>query len=280
MALPASGPLSLNDIQVEFGGDNPIGINEYYGVAAGIPASDTISINDFYGASAIPPPVTDSLILFLDAGDPASYPGSGTVWTDLTGNNYGGTLSGGPVYSTNNGGAILLDGSNDYVYLANSSNINFVSNFSINYVFKYRISDSTAPFVEKYYYGSTGRGGWGLRGSNGNYVFFILNRTSSAFISLPSFFTVNQIYDLTVTVTGGPTNPTVRLYSNGVLQGTQTLSQTIATNTGRDVLIGRYGDLASAYTKQDAYSLKMYTKVLSAAEVLQNFNSTKDRYGL
>ena len=54
MALPASGPLSLNDIQVEFGGANPIGINEYYGVAAGIPASGTIAIDDFYGASAIP----------------------------------------------------------------------------------------------------------------------------------------------------------------------------------------------------------------------------------
>ena len=52
MALPSSGALSLLDIQGEFGGSNPIGINEYYGAAAGIPASGTIAINDFYGASA------------------------------------------------------------------------------------------------------------------------------------------------------------------------------------------------------------------------------------
>jgi hypothetical protein len=54
MALPSSGALSLLDIQGEFGGSNPIGINEYYGVASGIPASGQISIDDFYGASAAP----------------------------------------------------------------------------------------------------------------------------------------------------------------------------------------------------------------------------------
>ena len=52
MALPSSGPISLLDIQNEFGGTNPIGINEYYGVASGVPASGTISFDDFYGTSA------------------------------------------------------------------------------------------------------------------------------------------------------------------------------------------------------------------------------------
>jgi len=54
MALQTSGPISLNDIQTEFGGSNPIAISEYYGAAAGIPASGTISIGAFYGASAGP----------------------------------------------------------------------------------------------------------------------------------------------------------------------------------------------------------------------------------
>lgn len=54
MVLPTTGPLSLNDIQTEFGGTNPIGLNEYYGAASGIPASGTISIGDFYGAASGP----------------------------------------------------------------------------------------------------------------------------------------------------------------------------------------------------------------------------------
>jgi hypothetical protein len=52
MALPTSGPLSLNDIAGEFGGSVPHSLSEYYGVASGIPTSGTISIDDFYGASA------------------------------------------------------------------------------------------------------------------------------------------------------------------------------------------------------------------------------------
>ena len=55
MALQTSGAISLNDIQTEFGGSNPIAISEYYGAAAGIPSSGTIDLADFYGASAAPP---------------------------------------------------------------------------------------------------------------------------------------------------------------------------------------------------------------------------------
>ena len=51
MALPSSGPLSINDIAVEFGGSVPHFLSEYYGVVAGVPASGTIAINHFYGKS-------------------------------------------------------------------------------------------------------------------------------------------------------------------------------------------------------------------------------------
>jgi len=54
MTLQASGAISLANVQTEFGGSNPIGINEYYGVAAGVPGSGTISLNNFFGKSASP----------------------------------------------------------------------------------------------------------------------------------------------------------------------------------------------------------------------------------
>ena len=52
MTLQSSGEISLADVQNEFGGSNPIGIDEYYGVASGVPASGTISLYDFYGKSS------------------------------------------------------------------------------------------------------------------------------------------------------------------------------------------------------------------------------------
>ena len=60
MALPASGPLAFTNIQTEFGGTNPIGLNEYYRGGpfvpvsintAPIPASGTIAANNFYGTA-------------------------------------------------------------------------------------------------------------------------------------------------------------------------------------------------------------------------------------
>jgi hypothetical protein len=52
MALQTSGPISLSNIQTEFGGSNPISMSEYYGAAAGIPASGAISMYNFYGTSS------------------------------------------------------------------------------------------------------------------------------------------------------------------------------------------------------------------------------------
>lgn len=53
MALQTSGQISLSDIQGEFGGSAPTSLSEYYGAAAGIPASGQISISDFYGATSV-----------------------------------------------------------------------------------------------------------------------------------------------------------------------------------------------------------------------------------
>jgi hypothetical protein len=64
MALPTSGPLTLADIQTEFGGSNPISLSEYYaggglvpagttGTNGAVPSSGTISISNFYGTSNV-----------------------------------------------------------------------------------------------------------------------------------------------------------------------------------------------------------------------------------
>jgi len=52
-ALPSTGPLSMSQIQGEFGGSNPIRLSEYYGAASGVPSSGAISIGNFRGKSNI-----------------------------------------------------------------------------------------------------------------------------------------------------------------------------------------------------------------------------------
>lgn len=61
MALQTSGAISMSNIQSEFGGGNPISINNYYrggarvpnsSVNSSIPTSGTISLSNFYGGAS------------------------------------------------------------------------------------------------------------------------------------------------------------------------------------------------------------------------------------
>ena len=64
--------------------------------------------------------VTTNLSMFLDAGNASSYPGTGTAWTDLSGNSRNGTLTNGPTYTSADGGAIVFDGTDDFVQCSGS----------------------------------------------------------------------------------------------------------------------------------------------------------------
>lgn len=55
MPLQTSGAIQMANVANEFGGSTPHSLSEYYGVAAGVPASGTISLSDFYGTSATAP---------------------------------------------------------------------------------------------------------------------------------------------------------------------------------------------------------------------------------
>ena len=59
--------------------------------------------------------VTDGLKVCFDAANPKSYPGSGTTWYDLSGNDNHGTLLNEPSFSSDKGGCFTLDGTNDRI---------------------------------------------------------------------------------------------------------------------------------------------------------------------
>ena len=118
MPLPSSGPLSLNDIQTEFGGTNPIGMNEYYaggglvpagttGTFGAVPSSGALSIQNFYGtANYIPVYIEELFSTFL-------YNGASATQTIVNGIN----LSG-------NGGLLFAkgrSGTNSYPYWIDSA---------------------------------------------------------------------------------------------------------------------------------------------------------------
>jgi hypothetical protein len=63
-------------------------------------------------SSSGPDIITNGLVLSLDAANRFSYPGSGTTWTDRSGNGNNGTLVSSPTFSGGNGGSLGFNGSN------------------------------------------------------------------------------------------------------------------------------------------------------------------------
>ena len=84
-------------------------------------------------AGKVGPDISENgLVLYLDAGNRASYSGSGTTWTDLSGNSNTGTITNGPTFSAANLGSIVFDGTNDRVNFSTNSVFNFgTGNFSV-----------------------------------------------------------------------------------------------------------------------------------------------------
>ena len=215
--------------------------------------------------------VTENLQFYVDAGLPSSYSGTGTTWYDISGNSRNLTMNS-LSYSSNDGGYIIFDGSHTADSVATYS-INFSNGFTV---------ESVAKF--------SGSGQEGLFAFNGNGEFINVQAQETNIRwevdQGSSFETTNSLtsstwYHVTCVYEGtsNGSSATARIYINGVENNTGSLyadrTGTSQSQTSNFELGLHDGNL----TGNIALS-RMYNKVLSPSEVLQNFNYTKDRFGL
>lgn len=212
------------------------------------------------------------LVMELDAGNPYSYAGAGTAWYDVSGTGNNGTLTNGPTYTSDNSGGILFDGSDDYVNVTyNASTISFPSNNATICVwFKVSTTDdgigvlvtqrsSSGSGFQTYMYSTRlYADGGGTAGVSSNTV--ISNGTIS-------FGCI--VYDRT--------NSLLKLYINGIFDNQVSYTGNIQDTYPIRLGNGAFGDGPFPGT---IYMAQIYNRTLSAAEVLQNYNATKGRFGL
>jgi hypothetical protein len=204
--------------------------------------------------------VTDGLVLWLDAGTKPSYPGSGTSWTDLSGNNNNGTLTNGPTFNSDNGGIINFDGIDDYV----SVSINLsTSNNTIIAIARYSGTISRRVI-------SSNSGNWLLgwwQGQTNKYY-------AEAWVSPDTGGTAETSWICYAGV-GNYISDSWELYRNGVsIVGPNNLGG----QGPNGIRLG--GWIADESSTCQVGVVLAYNRVLSAAEVLQNFNALKSRFGL
>jgi len=209
--------------------------------------------------------IQDGLVLCLDAANTKSYPGSGTSWVDLSGNGNNGTLTNGPTFNSANGGSIVFDGANDYV---NFSNIFNFTVGSIGVWFKTSNAGSSyRALINK-------SESWGLFLKDNVLIAYDWGNATDRTTGLNVATNTWQNATMTFTETVGTPSNNAIIYLNGnpVLTTTVKWSaffafQISAQNGNQNFS----GNIAQAST---------YNRVLSAAEILQNYNAIKGRFRL
>ena len=213
------------------------------------------------GLTHSPKVVTDGIVMGLDAANTRSYVGSGTTWTDLIGSNNG-TLTNGPTYSSDRSGAIVFDGTNDYVNapVTKTASCTFscwakTTNVDSRMLFNAG-PDGSGPDL---FFSTNGVTSWNTWDGNGN-----------PFVSTPASVTDGN-WHYYVVVNDASSN--AKLYYDGELLGTATYKNASA-NTNLTI-----GGNTNTYQWNGSISnFQLHNKVLTAAEVQQNYNALKGRY--
>lgn len=218
----------------------------------------------------VPTTVTANLSMYLDAGVTSSYPGTGTTWTDLSGNNRNGTLTNGPTYSSADGGSIVFDGTNDYVQCSGS-----ITTTAATFVSWIRRNGTQGSYDGILI--SRGTNVTGMMFQSSNQLAYIWNNAVNAY-TWQSGLIVPDLTWCMVAVSVTSTSATAYLcQSSGITSATNTVSHT--STTLDDIKIGQE-DFGGRFFAGNIATAMIYNRALSADEITQNFNALRLRYGI
>jgi len=234
-----------------------------------------------YGANV----VTDGLVLSLDAANPKSYPGSGTTWYDLSGNGYDATLYNGATIS--NGvseqqySTAVYEGGNDFIQVNNYDVAATPAPLSYTCWFNFfsagrDTAQQTMTLIGPAGTSPTGAGMslavlnderlWGLVYDSGGNQYQVRN-TSGEILQPDTWYMATMTHD----------GSSAKIYLNTSLYHQVSLSGYLPYTT-ENFTIG----LNRIYFHFGGYmsDVKVYNKALSEAEIKQNFNAMRGRFGI
>jgi len=222
--------------------------------------------------------VTDGLVFNLDAGFTPSYPKSNTTWYDVSVNTNNGTLTNGPIFSSNGGGSIELDGTNDIIKISNNGIFNVgLGDFTIAvwFYFPYALNHN---YIHLFSFDT--QNNWAFKAGDSNFgkgIYYYggnqINRSGGG-----SFGTWNIEFDVWqyIVITRSSDGYLKKAYYNGNYVGSY--NREPKSITCSEINIG-WG-FGSEYTNQFRGPIQFYNRALSETEVLQNYNAQKGRFGL
>lgn len=269
------------------GGAGGISYILYSNLAAQRQLNDgTLQVGNIFDEFTGAPVVDTSLILWYDAGQSTSYPGTGTTITDLSATNNTGTLRPSIGYNSIGSWVYTLN-STQYISVANSTPYQFLNTSPYTFDMWAKVTAYPADATYNRFWNRDTNPGSGRDGFNfyidgavdGTTIQFYSERWVAgtgigAGVNVTYSTVANTWIHWVVTYDG--TN--VRLYRNGVLSATSAATTGNITNTTALLYIGGQG--GSGNPSMETSGLKIYNRVLTADEITTNFNALRGRYGI
>lgn len=229
---------------------------------------------------------TSGLLFNFDASSSSSYPGSGTTWTDISGNGRSISLNN-ATYSSSNGGSIVFNGSSTY---GTGTISTLGGTYTVEVAFRYTSWNADGGDLLALTGTTNGNHGLLLESnysgspSSGTNTLRYLHRmpygggATDDDISTTTGLSLNTSYVVTVTRIQGQRQ---RVYINGVLARSDWFPTNAAFDANLTQLtVGRLTQTGSArYLPGNIYSIRAYNRAFSQAEVLANFNAIKTKIG-
>ena len=226
--------------------------------------------------------VTDNLVLCLDAANRASYPGSGTSWKDVSGNGNTGTISG-ATYTSDNGGTFNFDGVENEVSIPDSDSFTFgTGDFTIDFWVYFTDLDPSSNGTQDILSVKSGTG-------KGPFLFTLSGQEKlrvSCASGSGSWNIINGAWFINSFGTAANT-----WYNIGFTRSGETFTRClngseIGTSTSALSLFDNNSALRIGYSGINPFKgkmpvIRMYKgKALTVAELKQNYDATKTRFGL
>jgi len=213
--------------------------------------------------------VTNGLVLSLDAANRKSYLGSGNTWNDLSGLGNNGTLVNGPTFNSANGGSIVFDGTDDIVNTSyvSSNALTWSVWFKTNVVssgYRNIISIPTPNYILLL-----------MDTNTPNLGFWASDGLSGQSLSTPTI-SVTTWYNVVFAREGNSITNGYKTYVNSVSYGS---ANTGIWSTSGTISFGGRTD-ATQFLNGNIAQVSIYNRALTAAEVAQNFNALRGRYGI
>ena len=236
------------------------------------------------GLSHSPSIVTDGLVLCLDAANRRSYPGSGTSWLDLSGNNRHAAVDNSPGFMSSGGQSYFSTSTDDLIRIDHFDYNR--QKFSVEAFFRIHtahINWKTSIF-SKWQTGAASNNEFVIGASNitgpSPLIFAIQDSSSTKIESITTSwnYSTAKWYSLTGTFNSG----SMKVYVNGQLENSVTSTITeVKSYSSQKFGIAVFGDTYQYITTCYVATARLYSnKELSANEVQRNYLATKSRFGL